>query len=317
MSDQTDSPKGSGMNKLVIYVLIGLFIASAVHEFGMQPPVHDAAHAEDHGDDAATGEHWSLVAFLPNAFVKNMQHAMGPSLYAGDEHVHVSHVFMTLLVLLLMIGLGLAARRRHTNTDEEGRYLPPKTWSALAFFDLMIETLMATMEGLMPRKDALAALPLVTSFAIFILFSNLMGLIPGFLPPTDNLNTTMALAVVCFVAYNLWGVKKQGIVAYLKHFAGPVWWLAWFMFPVELVSHVARPMSLSIRLMGNMFGDHLVIGILLSFHLLILPLPVMLLGLIVCIVQTAVFTLLTIVYVALAVEEHEHDDHGHAEAAAH
>ena len=226
---------------------------------------------------------------------------------------------MALVVLLLGLGLCLSAYGTYKRESEENLLLPQRTWSALTIFDVVIQALLDTMEGLMPRKDALAALPLITAFAVFIFLSNFLGMVPGFLPPTDNLNTTLALATVCFLAYNYWGFKKQGFVNYMKHFAGPLWWLAWFMFPLEIVSHLARPMSLSVRLMGNMFGDHLVLGIILSFHMLVLPLPVMLLGCIVCVVQTVVFTLLAIVYVSLAVEEHEHDDHGHghAEAAAH
>ena len=269
-------------------------------------------------DHANPHEHWSLMTYVPHHFTNDVRVQLGPSLLDGDV-IPVTHIFMALVVLLLGIGLCLSANARYRRESEEALLLPPKQWSALAFFDVIIEMLLKTMEGLMPRKDALAALPLVTAFAVFIFMCNFLGMVPGFLPPTDNLNTTMALATVCFLAYNYWGLKKQGFVAYMKHFAGPVWWLAWFMFPLEIVSHLARPMSLAVRLMGNMFGDHLVLGIILSFHLLVLPLPVMLLGCIVCIVQTVVFTLLTIVYISLAVEEHDHDDHGHghAEAAAH
>jgi F-type H+-transporting ATPase subunit a len=285
--------------------LTTLVDAGAVVELGQRL----ADHAKPH-------EHWSIMAFVPHHFLNNIRKMFGPSLLDGDV-IPVTHIFMALVVLILGLGLCLAANVRYRRESEEALLLPPKTWSALAFFDVVIELLLKTMEGLMPRKDALAALPLITSFAVFIFMCNFLGMVPGFLPPTDNLNTTLALATVCFLAYNYWGFKKQGFVAYLKHFAGPVWWLAWFMFPLEIVSHLARPMSLAVRLMGNMFGDHLVLGIILSFHLLVLPLPVMLLGCIVCVVQTVVFTLLAIVYVALAVEEHDDHGHGHAEAAAH
>ena len=227
-------------------------------------------------------------------------------------------VALALVVLLLGLGLSLSAFKRYKSLSEDELILPSKTWNVLAFFDLIVETLLNTMESMMPRKDAIAALPLITSFALFILMCNLLGMVPGFLPATDNLNTTAALASVCFLAYNFWGFKKQGVVKYLQHFASPIWWLSWFMFPLEIISHLARPLSLAVRLMGNMFGDHLVLGIILSFGILVMPLPVMLLGMIVCFVQTAVFTLLAIVYVALAVEEHHHDDeHHHGEAAAH
>ena len=355
--------------KLVWIVLIGLFVGSAVYEFGIKPPadgpppVHKAMKSSVAGtvslspdghtltvtptagtpeamelghmttlvepgavveagqrlaDYANPHEHWSFVSFLPHHFTDNLRKMMGPSLLDGDV-VPITHIFMALVVLLFGLGLCLSANARYRRESEEDLLLPQRTWSALAFFDVIIEVLLNTMEGLMPRKDALAALPLITAFAVFIFISNFIGFIPGLLPPTDNLNTTLALATVAFLAYNYWGFKKQGLKDYLAHFAGPVWQLSWFMFPLEIVSHLARPLSLAVRLMGNMFGDHLVLGIILGFHMLVLPLPVMLLGCIVCVVQTVVFTLLAIVYVALAVEEHEHDDHGHghAEAGAH
>lgn len=308
-SDPAQSKGGGGKAKLVWALIIGLFAISAYHE--MTRVKVDHPHAQNE-------EHWSLVKVLvPQQVKDNIRHAASPSLM-GDTEFHVTHVFFALLTLLIGAGLALSASARLKREKEGAFLLPPRKWSPLAFFDVIIEVLLKQMEAMMPRKDALAALPLITAFAVFILISNTMGLIPGLLPPTDNLNTTAALAGVAFFAYNYWGFKKQGFKAYMAHFAGPVWWLSWFLFPLEIISHLARPLSLSVRLMGNMFGDHLVLGVLLSFHLLMLPLPVMVLGLVVTLVQTVVFTLLAIVYISLAVEEHEHDDHGHgAEAHAH
>ncbi len=315
MSDTTNdgaasgaSKGGGGKAKLVWALIIGLFLLSVYREVTREKVDHP------HGEG-----HWSLMNYLPEQMVDNLGHAAAPSLM-GDTHVHVTHVFTGLLALLIGLGLALSAGARLKRETQDSFLLPPKRWSPLAFFDVIIEMLLKQMEAMMPRKDALAALPLITGFAVFILISNAMGLIPGLLPPTDNLNTTAALACLAFLAYNYWGFKKQGLKNYLAHFAGPVWWLAWFMFPLEIISHLARPLSLSVRLMGNMFGDHLVLGVILGFHLLMLPLPVMVLGMVVVLVQTAVFTLLAIVYILLAVEEHEHEheDHGHgAEAHAH
>ena len=263
------------------------------------------------GEGGGSGEHWSLASYLPEAFQENIRVMAGRSWLEGEEHVHISHVVMGLLVLLLGIGLAVSANR-HMRKPEDV-ILPSKRWNAFTFFDLIIEALLGLMEGMMPREKALKFLPLITAFFIFILLSNSLALIPGMLPATDSLNTTFALGLVAFVAYNYWGIRQQGIVAYLKHFAGPLWWLAPLMFPIEIISHVVRPCSLALRLMGNMYGDHMVLGIFLSFHFLLVPLPVMALGAIVIIVQAVVFTLLAIVYIAMAVEEHEHHDeaHGH------
>ena len=147
-------------------------------------------------------------------------------------------------------------------------------------------------------------LPFITTLAIYIFFSNVLGLIPGFTASTSNLNSTAALAIIVFLYYNYIGIKKHGF-GYLKHFMGPVWWLAPLMFPIEIISHLARPFSLAIRLFANMFGDHSVFLVFLGILPFFLPLPIMALGLFVCFVQTLIFVMLAIVYLAGAVaEEH-------------
>ena len=147
-------------------------------------------------------------------------------------------------------------------------------------------------------------------FVIF--FSNVMGLIPGFLPPTDSLNTTAAMAIVIFVATHVYGIKKQGFVNYFKHFMGPVLVLAPLIFVIELISHLVRPVTLAVRLTANMFADHAVltvfIGLLLPTAVWFLPLalPVYILGCVVVTVQTLVFCLLSTVYISMAIEDTAH-----------
>jgi len=158
------------------------------------------------------------------------------------------------------------------------------------------------------------ALPLIGTAGLFILTSNLLGNIPGFQPPTANWNTTIALALTVFLSYNYFGMRRHGVGRYLKHFAGPIPWLAPLMVPIELIGHLARPVSLSIRLFGNIFGEESVIVILLSLSWLVMPylifLGVMLpLSLFTAAVQTFVFVMLSTVYIAGAGEE-SHDE-GH------
>ena len=145
-------------------------------------------------------------------------------------------------------------------------------------------------------------LPFVTMLAIFIFLSNVLGLVPGFTSATGNLNTTAACALLVFLYYNYHGFKQHGI-RYLKHFMGPSLVLAPLMFPIEIISHLARPFSLAIRLFVNMFSDHMVLGLFLSLVPFLLPIPLMALGLFVCFIQTLVFVLLTVIYLAGAVEE--------------
>ena len=139
---------------------------------------------------------------------------------------------------------------------------------------------------------------------IYILFSNLLGLIPGFLPPTDNLNTNVACALTVFIFYNYQGFKAHGF-AYLKHFMGPIWWLAPIMVVIEVISHLVRPASLSVRLFGNISGDHLVLGIFSSLVPIGVPVIFLFLGLFVSVIQAFVFTLLSMVYISLATA-HDH-----------
>ena len=145
----------------------------------------------------------------------------------------------------------------------------------------------------------------VTCIFLFVLCNNLVGLIPGIEAPTTSIMVTLGLAVPTFLYYNYYGVKEQGVVGYIKHFAGPVWWMAWLIFPIEVVSHLARVMSLSDRLYANMFAGDLVT--LVFFSLIPVGVPVIFLGLhlFVSLIQAFVFTLLTMIYLSLAVA-HEH-----------
>ncbi len=265
---------------------------------------------------AAEDHHWWLgQELIPVSLRDKAGDLIGPSWINGDpgSTLNVGHIFIGILAFIIALGLIFAATRKL-----RGQVLPPKTWSAWAFFDVLIEALLSLMESMMPREKALRFLPLVTSFAVFILISNVLGLVPGLVPPTQSLNTTLALGLVSFLYYNYQGIRTHGVANYIKHFMGPFLPLAPLIFVIELISHFARPASLALRLMGNMFGDHQVLFIFMSFSIPLIPLPLMALGLLVCIVQTLVFTLLTIVYLALAVEEHDHDHAGdHAHAAAH
>ncbi len=146
-------------------------------------------------------------------------------------------------------------------------------------------------------------LPMVAAIGIFILLMNLCGQIPGFASPTGNINVTVGCALVVFLYYNYLGVRTQGFGAYLKHFAGPVPWMAPIMFPIELISHIARPFSLSIRLFANIFGEHQVVVVIFAILPFIAPLPVMALGVFASFLQAFVFMMLTMIYIAGAVSE--------------
>ena len=147
--------------------------------------------------------------------------------------------------------------------------------------------------------------PFYTCIFLFVLVNNLLGLIPGISAPTSSPWVPLGLAVPTFLFYNYQGFRAQGLIGYLKHFCGPIWWMAWLLLPIELVSHLARMLSLTIRLYANMFASDMVsLGF---FSLVPVGVPVIFLGLhvFVSIIQAFVFMLLTMIYLSLAVaKEH-------------
>ncbi|HZI20552.1 MAG TPA: F0F1 ATP synthase subunit A [Pyrinomonadaceae bacterium] len=153
--------------------------------------------------------------------------------------------------------------------------------------------------------------PVIATFGVLILVSNVMGLVPGLLPPTAATSVTFALGISSFVYYNYIGIRENGLVGHLKHFAGPIPWLAVLMFPIELISNLVRPMSLGIRLFGNLFGDEQILGTISGLVAWVVPVLVMPLSLFVAFMQTFIFVLLSILYIA---EVSHHHEEGHHEA---
>ncbi|MBO6936891.1 MAG: F0F1 ATP synthase subunit A [Deltaproteobacteria bacterium] len=229
--------------------------------------------------------------------------------FGGD--IHLLHVWAFGFVVLLLLLFGLATRRNVA--DPEEAVVPQDKLTVSNFVELMTSGVYNMMAAMMGKEAAKYFLPLIGTCAFVIFFSNVLGLIPGFLPPTDSLNTTAAMAIVIFIATHVYGIKKQGFVNYFKHFMGPVIWLAPLIFVIELISHLVRPVTLAVRLTANMFADHAVltvfIGLLLPTVVWFLPLalPVYILGCVVVTVQTLVFCLLSTVYISMAIE----DTHAH------
>ncbi len=207
-------------------------------------------------------------------------------------NLHIGeHVTYTWLVMAILIALAFLATRAVS--------IVPTGLQNL------MEVVVTGIEGLLDEtmgEEGKAYFPLIATFALFILVSNLIALIPGFYPPTANLNTNAALALTVFVMTHAVGFKKHG-GSYLKHFMGPIWWLAPLIFVIEIIGHLARPLSLTLRLFGNMWGHEIVLMIFLMLVPLFLPIPMMFMGLLVAFIQTFVFTLLAMIYIAGALEE--------------
>src|SRR5579863_5692695 len=155
----------------------------------------------------------------------------------------------------------------------------------------------------------------VTCIFLFVLTCNLLGLIPGLHAPTQDAVVPLGLATAVFLYYNFYGFKDLGVIGYLKHFAGPVWWIAWLLFPIEVISNVARIMSLTIRLWANMFAGDLVTLVFFSLIPALVPVVFLALHILVSLVQALVFTLLPMIYLSQVVA-HDHG-HGHEPAHAH
>ncbi len=212
--------------------------------------------------------------------------------FAGQINLHVGeHVLYATLAVVVLTVLGFMAGR---NVQLVPRGLQN-------FMEVAIEGILNLMDEIMGPKGR-NYLPLIATISLFILTCNLFGLIPGFFPPTANVNTNAALAITVFLITHIVGVKENGL-AYFKHFVGPVWWLAPIMIPIEIIGHLARPVSLSLRLFGNMFGKEVVLIIFMMLVPFLLPVPMMLLGLLIVFIQTFVFTLLAMIYIGGALEE--------------
>ncbi len=208
-------------------------------------------------------------------------------------HQH-PHVLYTWLVMLFLIVVGAIATKGISMIPTKGQN----------FFELVIggmEDFIVDITG----EEGRRFFPILATVFIYIFVCNLVGLIPGFYPPTANLNTTLSCALVVVIFTHVIGVMYHG-PKYIKHFCGPIWWMIPIIFPIELIGHTARVLSLTIRLFGNMSGHELVLGILFMLAgAFFAPLPIMGLGIFVSLVQAFVFFLLSVMYFAGAME-HAH-----------
>lgn len=210
-------------------------------------------------------------------------------------HFIPDYVVMVILVtVLLMLILGLASRKLSL--------IPSKRQSILEMVYSLFEGLITDTIGPEGRRY----LPVIGTVGLFIFSCNFIGLFPGFMSPTSKLNVTVGCALVVFVYYHAQGIKAQGL-KYFKHFVGPIPVLAPLMIPIEIISHFSRPVSLSMRLFGNIFAEELLIIIMASIIPFLLPLPFMAVAIFTSVIQAFVFVLLSCIYIAGAIaHEEEH-----------
>ena len=221
-------------------------------------------------------------------FITEILAALGLEHFAHDWQ-HVTHSWFIMILMIvgaILLGKGI-------------QMLPRKGQNLLEITIETLENFMVDITG----PEGRTFFPFIATIFLYIFLCNLIGLVPGFFSPTANINTTLSMALCTFVLTHAIGIKFHG-VKYIKHFLGPVWALAPLMLIIEGIGHLARVMSLSVRLFGNIFGKEKILGVLFGlWGLYLVPLPILFLGILVSLIQAVVFMLLAIVYFAGAMEE--------------
>lgn len=232
-------------------------------------------------------EHKFVIVGWINDFLRWAFTALGIHV---DKHKDIipGHIVMALVVTAIVIFLFKIAVKKPSVRN------PNKVQSVLEVYYGFYRSLVDDMIGPEGRKF----IPALATLGTFIAIANLLGLFPEMGSPTANLNVTAGCAIFIFIYYHYQGAKKHGVLGYIKTFMGPVWWLSWLFLPIEVVSHFSRPLSLSMRLFGNIFGEDLVIIIIASLVPFIAPMPVMALAIFTSLLQAFIFVMLSTIYLA-------------------
>jgi F-type H+-transporting ATPase subunit a len=240
-----------------------------------------------------------FTALLNHAFAKPVNailQSLPPVFHPVNREAPINNaVAMEVLVVGILILLFLLIRSR-LNVDKPG--------GVQHLAEMFHEFITDQSEQIIGHHSEKFT-PFLLSLFVFILVSNLIGLIPGFESPTASPAVPLGCAVVAFIYYNLHGIKAQGPINFIKHFMGPVWWLAWLLFPIEIISTLARVMSLTIRLYANIFAGDMVTAAFFTMVPIGIPVIFLLLHVGVSFLQAYIFTLLTTIYLQ-GVVAHEH-----------
>lgn len=217
-----------------------------------------------------------------------------------EEWKPVLGSLLTLLITVL-VGLKYNAQVEAAGTD----VTPVPSFGVRSVMEMVMDFVHNLGKTIIGDSQVRAYLPTLCGLFLFILVSNLSGLVPGFTPSTESINTNLVLGLFIFVIFNLAGIREHGLFGYLKTFAGPMAVMAPFIFCIEMIGSFVRPVSLALRLYGNIFGDHLVLSVFTGLTYLVLPAFLLFFGLMVACLQSFVFTLLSGIYISLAVS-HDH-----------
>lgn len=219
-----------------------------------------------------------------------------PGVHHDNLHVATAIVAGGILGVFALVG------RMALGTGDQA-VVPSGKFSLKGIFEVITEFIIGLVDMVI-GEDGRKYTPFFAAIFFYVLINNFIGLIPGMTAATDNMNTTLALGLFIFAVYNVMGVKANGF-GYLKHFLGPVWWLAPLILLIEILSHLMRPMTLGLRLRGNISADHTVLSIFLDLVPWVVPMIFYVMGIFVASMQAFVFTVLSMVYVSMAVA-HDH-----------
>ncbi len=210
----------------------------------------------------------------------------------NHTYLFLAHMFLTAGIVIMLAKMAI----------KNLKVVPSGTQNLMEAY---LQGVVAMGADVMGREKAMRYMPLVATLGLFIGIANLIGVIPGFEAPSAFLDFTLALALIVFIYYNFEGIRRNGVIDYFKHFMGPVWWLAWLMFPIEIVSHISRIISLSFRLFGNVKGDDMFLMVMLMLAPWLLPMIPFALLAFMALLQAFIFMMLTYVYLGGAVTLHE------------
>ena len=239
-----------------------------------------------------------LIRLLGEPPVEKLSPGLAAFFFPDGKEAWIPDAAIMTLLLLLLFAIFFPWMARRYRREQPGKLQ--------SFFEMLVSALRGLVDDAVGEGAAARYLPIIGAFAIFIGVANLFGLFFFLQPPTGSLSTTVALALVSFVYFNAEGVREHGVVGYLKHFMGPLIWIAPLFFVIELIGTFARILSLSLRLFMNIYGEHTTTNVFASLVPIVVPWPMMALGIFTAFLQAYVFALLSAVYIQGATEHAEH-----------
>jgi F-type H+-transporting ATPase subunit a len=250
-----------------------------------------------------------LVGFIGLVLSQSALASGGFNFFSEAAHAtHLpSHTLALVVGSIIMLVLGVVYRAQISNV--KNFIIPDKGISSRNILEALGQAMYNTAKTVMGEESTKKYFSYIIFVFLFILINNIIGILPGSMSANQNLNTTLALGIFTFFYFNFQGIRAVGFVNYMKHFAGPMPALALLIFPIEIISVSVRPLSLALRLRGNMDGDHLILGIFSDLVPYIVPIPFYAMGIFVGFLQAFVFTLLTMIYIGMATAHHDHDEH--------